>query len=134
MNQRQPAGRTMWAALHVLDRQIVDPEGRMAGCVDDLELTQGADGSWYVSAIVSGPGALAYRLGWRRLGSWLRRMHTSMSEAEGDPDRIPFSLVVSLDSHVSIAVGAADVGSAATERWFNDHVVGNLPGSGHAPE
>ena len=37
------AGRTLEAALHLLDRQLVDKDGRLAGKVDDLgaqQLTQ----------------------------------------------------------------------------------------------
>ena len=62
-------GRRVWAGLQLLDRQLIAHEGRLAGTVDDLELTASDDGDQlYVSAILSGPGALAYRLGRRRFG------------------------------------------------------------------
>ena len=38
------AGRAVWAGLHLLDRQLVAHEGRLAGCVDDFELTPSEDG------------------------------------------------------------------------------------------
>jgi hypothetical protein len=38
------AGRTLEAALHLLDRQLVDKDGRLAGKVDDLELEFPAGG------------------------------------------------------------------------------------------
>jgi hypothetical protein len=33
------AGRTLEAGLHLLDRQLIDKNGKLAGKVDDLELT-----------------------------------------------------------------------------------------------
>ena len=51
-------GRHLYAALHLLDRQLVDGDGHLCGNVDDLELTETDEGMVYVSALVSGPGAL----------------------------------------------------------------------------
>ena len=64
-------GRVLDAGLHLLDRQLVDANGQLAGKVDDLELTPSEDGqALYVTAILSGAGALAARLA-KRQGSWL---------------------------------------------------------------
>ena len=60
-----PAGRVIDAALQLLDRQLIDSDGAAAGKVDDLELTELEDGSLVVTAVLSGPGALAPRLGRR---------------------------------------------------------------------
>ena len=62
---RQPEGRRILAALDLLDRQIVDDESMMAGKVDDLEFEQSNEGYLYVTAILSGLGALGPRLGGR---------------------------------------------------------------------
>lgn len=130
------AARRVWAGLQLLDRQLVDRDGRMAGCVDDLELTAGEEGRLYVTSIMSGPGALAQRLGRKRLGGWLRRMHVAMApDDEGeDPTRIPFNVVSDIGNHVSLGAGHERVGSALTERWVAEHIVAHIPGSGHAPE
>jgi hypothetical protein len=51
-------------ALHLLDRQLIDSEGRMLGKVDDVELEETDDGV-VVSALLTGPAALLGRLGGR---------------------------------------------------------------------
>jgi hypothetical protein len=126
------AARRVWAGLQLLDRQLVDRDGRMAGCVDDLELTAGdEEGRLYVTAILSGPGAWT-----QRLGGWRRRVHAAVSPdgLDEDPTRIPFNVVSGIGNHVSLGAGLETVGSALTERWVRDHVVAHIPGSGHAPE
>ena len=57
------AGRIFEAGLQLLDRQLIDKDGRHAGKVDDLELEfpDGA-GPPVVAAILAGPGALSRRL------------------------------------------------------------------------
>ena len=135
------AGRRVWAALQLLDRQLVAHEGRLAGCVDDLELTASEDGNdLYVTAILSGPGALSYRLRRRRLGGWLRRVHAEVATADPpkadpvDPTRIPFNVVTDIGSHVGLGIDAEQAGTASVERWVRDHIVDRIPGSRHASE
>jgi sporulation protein YlmC with PRC-barrel domain len=128
-------GRSLWAGLHLLDRQMLDRDGRMAGCVDDLELAyQEGTRQLHVTAILSGPGALAQRLGRRRYGGWMRRVHALASPTEGDPARITFQRVSDIGDHVTLAADREDLGSASAERWVRDHIVDHIPGSGHAPE
>ena len=57
MNDDAPT--TIDAGLQLLDRQIVDRDGRMTGKVDDLELTQLEDAPPFLSALITGPGALS---------------------------------------------------------------------------
>jgi hypothetical protein len=133
----QDAGRSVWAGWQLLDRQIVAHDDKLAGCVDDLELTVSDDGNeLYVTAVLSGPGALAYRLGHRRLGDWLRRAHwkSGRPEAPDDPVRIPFNVVADIGSHVQVALDAEATGTASLELWTRDHVVAHIPGSRHEPE
>jgi hypothetical protein len=147
MTDHAPTGRQLWAALHLLDRQLLDRDGRMAGCVDDIELTTTADGTLYVSAILSGPGVLAPRLGAARFGAWRRRTQQlwandpddntntdSTGDARHDPTRIPFGRVQAIASHVTLAADSDELASYATERWVRDHIISRLPGSSHAAE
>ena len=66
------AGRRYDAALHLLDRQLVDPDGRLVGKVDDVELAEGADGVLVPTGLMVGMAALLPRLG-DRSGPWLYR-------------------------------------------------------------
>ena len=128
-------GRVLHATLDLLDRQLRDRRGVLCGNVDDLELQQSDDGEWYVSAILTGPGALAYRLGARRLGEWLRSADSRMNGRDTDRTRVPVELAHRIGSSIDLAVDAADLASHAFERWVRDHVVGPVPGSGrHADE
>ena len=127
-------GRRVWAGLQLLDRQLIAHEERLAGCIDDLELIASDDGKQLnVTAILSGPGALVYRLGRRRFGRWLRRAHARVT-ADGDSTRIPFNVVTDIGSDVKLGLDAEETGSASAERWTRDHVISHIPGSGHAPE
>ena len=57
------AGRILEAGLHLLDRQLIDRDGRLAGKVDDLELeVPEGGGPPVVTAILAGPGALSRRV------------------------------------------------------------------------
>jgi len=111
---------------------LVDRHGLLCGKVDDLELTTTAEGVVHVTAVVSGPGALWYRLRRRRIGAWL---HSHVAAATGtderDPDRIPVARVSDIGSAVTLSIEQADLASAAAEHWVRDHIVGHIPGSRH---
>jgi len=125
-------GRELYAGLHLLDRQLIDRDGRLCGNVDDLELTSTPDGTVYVSAVISGPGALWYRLGRHRIGGWLRwRVAAAMGTEKPDPVRIPIGKVSEIASALTITVDQPDLASSAAERWVRDHIIGHIPGSRH---
>ena len=97
-------GAALDAVLHLLDRQVVDRDGRMVCKVDDVELTVRPDGTWEITGLLAGPPALVPRLGgklgnsaqegWRRLG---------LQEANRlVPWRIPLALVAELGSGVEL--------------------------------
>jgi hypothetical protein len=127
--------RVLYAGLDLLDRQLRDREGRLCGKVDDLELRR-EEGSpdLLVSAVLTGPGMLAYRLGRRRLGRWLERTaHGAAAEDSAGLTRIPMELIHQIGSTLDVAIDAADLASAGAERWVRDHVIGHIPGSRHEP-
>jgi hypothetical protein len=127
------AGRVIDAGLHLLDRQLVDVDGRLCGKVDDLELEVPDDGSLpIVVAVLTGPGVLATRVRGRILGG-IGRLHEWVARGVGGgPSRIPFALVQNVDHHLTLAVTVADLDAQGEERWLRDHVITKLPGAGHA--
>jgi hypothetical protein len=130
-------GRVLYAGLRLLDRQLVDRAGRLSVKVDDLELERDeATGHLYVTAVLTGPGALVRRMGATRLGAWLERVNGVVFPSERDnPARIPFGLVSDIGDHVTLAAEREELATYSTERWVRDHVIGPIPGSGHdAPE
>jgi hypothetical protein len=114
-----------------MDRQIVDKDGKLAGKVDDLELTfpEGDDGPPFVTAILCGPGALAGQFG-GRLGKWVESLHVRLHpEQRPDPGRVSFGVVKKLDNHVELTVGCEELDVHRSEEWVRDTVIGRIPGA-----
>jgi hypothetical protein len=126
------AGRILDAGLSLLDRQIVDADGRFAGKVDDLELRIPEDGGPpVVTAILSGPGALARRVG-GRVGAWVESVHRRLHPKEmPGPARIDFGVVKRIASSVDISISKRDLDTNLFEAWARDRVISKIPGASH---
>jgi sporulation protein YlmC with PRC-barrel domain len=123
-------GRVADAGLELLDRQILDPDGRMAGNVDDLTLSwREAGAPPFVSEILAGPGALSRRLG-GRLGRWTGAIHQRLQDQhlEG-PASMGFGIVSHLDEAVHVTVGYEDLPTHAVESWVRKRIVDRIPGA-----
>ena len=132
---RYPA-RVVDAGLMLLDRQIVDKDGLMAGNVDDLELVFPEEGTGppIVTAIYAGPGALARRVG-GRLGDWIESVHARLHPHEKPgPARIPFGVVKRFDNHVELTVARSDLEVGRFERWVRERIIDKIPGATDQPE
>jgi hypothetical protein len=133
MNEH-PGGRRLYAALQLLDRQILDADSTMAGKVDDLEFEQPNEADPYVTTILSGLGALGPRLG-GRLGRWFTAVHRRLHpDPEPGPARISFGVVKRVSNHVELTVRREDLENQELEVWVRDHVIARIPGASHAPE
>jgi hypothetical protein len=130
IDEHDAAGRQVSAGLHLLDRQLIDVDGMMAGKVDDLELVWPSEaGPPLVGDILAGPGALARRLGGRP-GEWIASVHARLHGGDRDPARVSFGVVSELGDHVQLTVSRADLGTFVLEAWVRDHVISKIPGSG----
>jgi hypothetical protein len=129
------SGRVLEAGLQLLDRQLIDKDGRLAGKVDDLELAvPSGGGPPVVTAILSGPGALSRRIG-GRFGAWLEAVANRLRDGDDRrPARVSFGVVKRIGSAVELSVAKADLESNRLEAWTRDHLIGHLPGAGDAPE
>jgi hypothetical protein len=119
------SGRVLDAVVHLMDRQVVDPDDRMVCNVDDLELTFPDDGGPpYVSAILAGPAALAPRIG-GPFTHWFGEK----------PGRVSFGVVDEVGSRVRIALHRDEVPQVTrVDDWIRDNVIAHLPGADHASE
>jgi sporulation protein YlmC with PRC-barrel domain len=129
-----PSARELWAALHLLDRPLVDREGTSIGRVDDLELDLAADGGLpVVTGVLCGQAALARRFH-PRLGralEWARRIQDPA--VEPGPARIPADRIIRMGTEVQIAVDRDDAPTSSIEHWLVREVLGHVPGSGAGP-
>jgi len=125
-------GRVRDLALHLLDRQVVDTDGRAVCKVDDLEFTVPDDGSApYVSAILCGPAALGPRLG-GLLGRWLvASTHTFGRSANDRLGRIGMELVTDLGTAITVARSRRDLGVHENEDRAREYLVERIPGACH---
>ncbi len=124
----------------LLDRQLVDSRGMMAGRIDDLELSDpepdpagggSAARAPVLTALLCGPIAYGPRLG-GRLGTWWaatgRRLR---GDGDGYPCRIPLSLVARVDRmQVRLTSPRELLPSYRLRAWVADKVIAPLPGSG----
>jgi sporulation protein YlmC with PRC-barrel domain len=128
------SGRILEAGLHLLDRQLIDANGRLAGKVDDLELEVPEGGPPVVTAFLSGPGALSRRIG-GRAGAWLEAVANRLRDGDDRrPARVSFAYVKRIGSAVDLSVAKAELETDRLEAWTRDHLIGHLPGAGDAPE
>jgi sporulation protein YlmC with PRC-barrel domain len=98
-------GNRIDGALELLDRQLLDVDGRMLGKVDDVELTPTELGLT-VTALLTGPVALLHRLG-GALGNQMVTKYVQLRPSEKNrsrPWRIEMEDVERLDSAVHLHV------------------------------
>jgi sporulation protein YlmC with PRC-barrel domain len=124
------AGRVRDLALHLLDRQVLDTDGRAVGNVDDVELHVPEDGSPpYVVAILTGPQALGPRLG-GLLGQWLVFLSNALARNQDEePGWIGWELVTDLGSAVTVAKSRVELGVQANEDRAREYLVDRIPGA-----
>ena len=88
--------------LRVLDRQLLDRDGRRCGNVDDLAIEGGVGDVPVVTHLLVGPGYWPQRAGWMgRLAGWI---------GGGRRVRVAWSDVEKLDSGVELAKSATALG------------------------
>jgi hypothetical protein len=121
--------RRVLLGRQVLDHQIVDRNGRLAGNVDDVLLSEPGDGSPpVVEAILSGRGALAHRLGGRlgRLADTLSRRLVPDVPGAG---RIDLGDVTRITNQIEVARDAEDLATFAVEKAIRAALIERIPGS-----
>jgi sporulation protein YlmC with PRC-barrel domain len=133
---KDAGARSMWAALSLLDRQIIDQDGLHAGKVDDVEfqLAEEAGGLPVVTSLLQGPIALGRRLaGWmgRGIESAAKRLHP---DRDPEPSRVALGVVKEIGTHVELSIPRADLPPFRLEDWLRERVVRRIPGAGKSEE
>lgn len=116
-------------ARQLLDRQIVDVEGRLVGRVDDIAFAVDDEGYPYVDGLLTGQGALGQRIG-GRVGRLLVALADRFTDdASAPPLRVPLATVARVDSAVRLRCRGADLPSSPVETWLRRHLIERIPGS-----
>ena len=107
--------------LRVLDRQLLDKNGRRCGNVDDLAIEGGPGEEPEVVAILVGPGFWPQRAGWiGRLAGWI---------GGGRRVRVAWSDVDQVDSAVELTREATELGLGRGDDRLRPYF-DRIPGAG----
>ena len=129
-------GRSLWAALHLLDRQILDRNGVSLAKVDDLDFAEPTESGDLpiLTDILCGQAALAGRFS-RRLGRGLEYLRRVIDpRPEPGPARVSFGVVTEIGPHITVALDRSDVAVTTFDRWLGREVLARIPGSGSRDE
>ena len=123
-----PAGRVIDAQLHLLDRQVLDPDAEPVMVVDDIEI-DGLEPD--AERDPSGPRPVLTRL---LTGPTLWTRIFGGRPPESRLDGLEWAQVTDVGVVVSVACKAEDRDLTWRERWFREHVIAHIPGGRHAPQ
>ena len=111
----------------LLDKKVVDRNGREIGRVDSLVLENGVNAPVRVAALQIGPAVLAHRLH-PVLGRWIAAFEHGCGIDEGRPMRVAIGDVLEIADHVKIDRSFGETPAATVElslrRWIR-----KIPGS-----
>lgn len=110
----------------LLDKKVVDRNGREMGRVDGILIEAAAGAPPRVTAIELGPAVLAERVGplFGRIASAIERV---LHIDEGRPIRIPFAAILDMTDHVRVDVAVGETAAATLEHRLRN-VFGSIPG------
>ncbi|WFE39759.1 hypothetical protein [Micromonospora sp. WMMD998] len=116
-------------AKQLLDRQIVDVEGRLVGRVDDVAFALDDAGYPYVDCLLTGQGALGQRIG-GTIGRLLVAVADRFTDDPPAPSRrVPLATVARVDSAVRLRCRAAELPPSPVETWLRRHLIERIPGA-----
>jgi sporulation protein YlmC with PRC-barrel domain len=107
--------------LQVLDRQLLDKDGRRCGNADDLAIEAEPGGAAEVVAILVGPGYWSQRAGLiGRLAGWI---------GGGRRVRVPWGEVEKVDAGIELKSGATELGLGRGDDRVRPYI-DKIPGAG----
>jgi sporulation protein YlmC with PRC-barrel domain len=115
------SGKEIDIGLHVLDRQLLDKDGRRCGNVDDLAIEGGAGEVPEVVAILVGPGFWGQRAGWiGKVAGWI---------GGGRRVRVEWREVRKVESAVQLKRRASELGLGRGDDRLRPYI-DKIPGAG----
>jgi sporulation protein YlmC with PRC-barrel domain len=111
----------------VLDKAVVDRNGREMGRVDGIVVDWVPDQPLHLAAVLIGPAALADRLH-PVLGRFVRRVERQFGLGPNRPAQIKFADVDQVDAKVRLSLAIGDTAVAAVEGRLRAWIL-RLPGA-----
>jgi len=102
-------------ARDLLDKPVVDRNGRMLGRVDGVVLDRPEKGASRLTAILIGPVALAFRLH-PTLGRWMAALERACGLPNARPVRIDIAHVSDIGRYVHTDLASSDTPVLAVEQ------------------
>jgi hypothetical protein len=104
----------------LLDKPVLDRNGREMGRVDSIMLAVRDDAPPRVVAFEIGPAVLAHRLN-PTLGRWIAALEHALAIDNGRPLRIPVGAILGIHNHVKVDRALGETAAATVEqrlrRW-----------------
>lgn len=113
----------------LLDKQLLDREGRKAGKVDDIVLEVRRGKAPRVVALELGLSTVLDRIH-DGLGQWALRLERRWRVSDATPVRIGIEHVTKAGINVETDVDANQTAVYAWERWIRGVLIGHIPGHG----
>ena len=118
---------TLDIARDVLDKPVIDRDGRPMGRADSVTLTLPAGGPPRLDAVVIGPVALAHRAA-PRLGVWMTALERWIGNGDRRPVVVPFDQIEFDGLDLKADVRAGDTSAMRLEEMLQRWLA-RLPGS-----
>jgi len=111
----------------VLDKSVIDRNGREMGRVDGILIEQQPNQPVHLTAVLIGPAALGDRLH-PAVGRVVRRIEKSFGVDEDRPARIAFADIDAIETRIRLRLTIGETAVAAVEQRLRSWLV-RLPGS-----
>jgi hypothetical protein len=111
----------------VLDKSVIDRNGREMGRIDGILLEQQPNQPVRLAAVLIGPAALGDRLH-SALGRLVRRIERRFGVDQNRPARIAFADIDDIETKVRLRLAIGDTAVAAVEQRLRSWLL-QLPGS-----
>ena len=113
----------------ILDKQLLDRNGKPMGRVDGLVMRVGEGSKPRITHLEIGGATLAARLH-SAFEEIVKRFGRLWGPKRPQPVRIPWSRVETVGRDIKLDVEAKETGAIAWEMWIARHIIERIPGSG----
>lgn len=111
----------------LLDKQLIDRDGRRMGKVDGIVIHPRRGKPPRVVAVETGAAVLGARIH-PAIGRRIERILRRLDRRAAEPARVPMEKILHRGLDVQLDVDARRTSALSMERWFAEKIVGRIPG------